>query len=89
MIWAPYFERSTIISNTCAVRYAYICADVAIIEDYCYARCLPVSPAAPYCRCSQPARKLGLHDQVTLIITTKLLLIQSDLHDLVHAIISG
>eukprot|EP01046_Picozoa_sp_COSAG06_P022662 COSAG06_NODE_1766_length_8438_cov_16.148099_6_plen_189_part_00 len=55
MIWAPYFEHSTIISNTCVVRYAYICADVAIIEDYCYARCLPVSPAAPYYRCSQPS----------------------------------
>ena len=51
MILVPYFE--TIISNTCVVRYAYICADVAIIEDYCYARCLPVSPAAPYYRCSQ------------------------------------
>eukprot|EP01043_Picozoa_sp_COSAG02_P020243 COSAG02_NODE_994_length_15358_cov_42.651812_7_plen_87_part_00 len=47
MIWAPYFERNTIISTTCVVRYAYICADVAIIEDYCYARCLPVSRAAP------------------------------------------
>jgi hypothetical protein len=45
MILVPYFE--TIISNTCVVRYAYICADVAIIEDYCYTRCLPVSPAAP------------------------------------------
>ena len=55
MIWAPYFEHSTIISNTCAVRYAYICADVAIIEDYCYARCHPMSPAAPYYRCSQPS----------------------------------
>ena len=53
MILVPYFE--TIISNTCVVRYAYICADVAIIEDYCYARCLPVSPAAPYYRCSQPS----------------------------------
>ena len=53
MIWAPYFERNTIISNTCVVRYAYICADVAIIEDYCYARCLPVSRAAPHYRCSQ------------------------------------
>ena len=53
MIWAPYFERNTIISTTCVVRYAYICADVAIIEDYCYARCLPVSPAAPYYRWSQ------------------------------------
>ena len=53
MIWVPYFE--TIISNTCVVRYAYICADVAIIEDYCYARCLPVSPAAPYYRCLQPS----------------------------------
>ena len=51
MIWVPYFE--TIISNTCVVRYAYICADVAIIEDYCYARCLPVSRAAPHYRCSQ------------------------------------
>ena len=55
MIWAPYFERNTIISNTCVVRYAYICADVAIIEDYCYARCLPVSRAAPHYRCSQRA----------------------------------
>ena len=27
--------------------------DVAIIEDYCYARCLPVSRAAPHYRCSQ------------------------------------
>ena len=53
MIWVPYFE--TIISNTCVVRYAYICADVAIIEDYCYARCLPVSRAAPHYRCSQPS----------------------------------
>ena len=53
MIWVPYFE--TIISNTCVVRYAYICADVAIIEDYCYARCLPVSRAAPHYRCSQLA----------------------------------
>ena len=55
MIWAPYFERNTIISTTCVVRYAYICADVAIIEDYCYARCLPVSRAAPHYRCSQPS----------------------------------
>ena len=53
MIWAPYFERNAIISNTCVVRDAYICADVAIIEDYCYARCLPVSRAAPHYRCSQ------------------------------------
>ena len=56
MIWAPYFERNTIISTTCVVRYAYICADVAIIEDYCYTRCLPVSRAAPHCHhyhCSQ------------------------------------
>ena len=53
MIWAPYFERNTIISTTCVVRYAYICADVAIIEDYCYTRCLPVSPAAPHYRCLQ------------------------------------
>ena len=52
MIWVPYFE--TIISNTCVVRYAYICADVAIIEDYCYARCPPASPARPHYRCSQP-----------------------------------
>jgi hypothetical protein len=51
MIWVPYF--GTIISNTCVVRYAYICADVAIIEDYCYTRCLPVSPAAPHYRCLQ------------------------------------
>ena len=50
MIWAPYFERNTIISTTCVVRYAYICADVAIIEDYCYARCLPVSRAVPHYR---------------------------------------
>ena len=56
MIWAPYFEHSTIISNTCVVRYAYICADVAIIGDYCYARCHPMSPAAPYYRCSQHNR---------------------------------
>ena len=55
MIRAPYFERNTIISTTCVVRYAYICADVAIIEDYCYARCLPVSRAAPHYRCSQQA----------------------------------
>ena len=47
MIWAPYFERNTIISNTCVVRYAYICADVAIIGDYCYARCPPCVPGSP------------------------------------------
>ena len=35
------------------------CADVAIIEDYCYARCLPVSPAAPYYRCSQRCAALA------------------------------
>ena len=54
MILVPYFE--TIISNTCVVRYAYICADVAIIEDYCHTRCLPVSPAAPHYRCLQRRR---------------------------------
>ena len=59
MILVPYFE--TIISNTCVVRYAYICADVAIIEDYCYARCLPVSRAAPHYRCSQPGA--GIENQ--------------------------
>ena len=74
MIWAPYFERNTIISNTCVVRYAYICADVAIIEDYCYARCLPVSRAAPHYRCSQRGSvpvsdifgRFGALDQVDL-----------------------
>ena len=29
---------------------------MAIIEDYCYARRLPVSRAAPYYRCSYPDR---------------------------------
>ena len=53
MIWAPYFGRNTIISNTCLVRYAYICADVAIIEDYCYAGCPPASPPRPHYRWSQ------------------------------------